>query len=823
VDTGPSYSSKVVTKWAFGIFVLVLGLLGIHRLSLKANLPFTYQFLDGKLIATQESAEGIHLGDEIITIDDRYVSSEFPLEFLLDGKSIGDTITVAVRSHGSAKHVPLSLVPAYPDSLYYVTSLILGIALWGTALFITLKKPGEKASSMGFWCLMLFALSIMTPPGSYAAGPRLIVYLISAAFGLSYAFGAAAFLHFVALFPASKWERPGLFLAIVYLLAGVIGGMSAATDILAIATDSLAMASLNEDWHTGLRVFLAVGLVGGLGILLHSYLTSKSEPEKRKIEWILWGSAVGVTPFLVLHIVPSLFLERGLVREEFAQAFFILVPISIAIAIVKYHAFDIQVIIGRSIVYGLLTGVVVGFYFLVVAGASLLLRRIVGEAETFFSIIAACGVALLFNPARHRIQNLVDRTFYRIHYDFREALRAFTAEIKECVTLNQLGELIIKKIDELIPVERIALIILTEPGHRMRILAHRGFDLAAKHIPALHVDQITTDLKLPVANPLKVEPDVVLDTGMTPVLERWGISVAIPLSLPPKQIVGVIVLGDKRSGKRYTSSDLDLLSAAASQIALAVERLQLQEQLIVGEMEKRRLEELNQLKSEFVSSVSHELRTPLTSIRMFAETLLSRNLRSQKKRNEYLKIIQGESERLTRLINNILDFAKIERGVKQYTFAPTDVKAVLDDVMKSMEYQFEKLKFQVNVRLPRKVPEILADRDAVEEAVINLLSNAMKYSGKKRRIDVRLKVDADHVGIDVKDYGLGIPENEQSSIFDSFYRVREGEAKHVGGTGLGLALVKHIMDSHGGEVRVQSKLGKGSTFTLLFPIQRSAE
>ncbi|MEK6571696.1 MAG: histidine kinase dimerization/phospho-acceptor domain-containing protein, partial [Bacteroidota bacterium] len=388
-----------------------------------------------------------------------------------------------------------------------------------------------------------------------------------------------------------------------------------------------------------------------------------------------------------------------------------------------YHIFDIEVIIRRSVAYTLLTGLVVALYFALVLGGSHLLRGVIGPSEHLASLFAAIGVALLFNPARHRIQDFVDRTFYRVNYDFREAIRSLNNEIKESITLSQLGQLIIERIEALIPVERIGLIVLTEPGHRMKVVAHKGFDLAAKHIPSFHLDQVTTTMELPVSRPEKVESGVTIDMGMVDALERWGVSLALPLTLLPKQIVGVIVLGDKRSGAKYSSNDIDLLTTIASQVALAVERLQLQEQLIVGEMEKKRLEELNALKSEFVSSVSHELRTPLTSIQMFAETLRTRNVKSPRKRNEYLKIIQGESERLTRLINNVLDFARIERGIKQYTFEAMNVKEVLQDVLKSMEYQFNKLKFQVTTRIPKKVPQIEADRDAVAEAIINLLSN----------------------------------------------------------------------------------------------------
>lgn len=809
------------TIWrAFALFVLVVGILGIHRLFLRVTLPFEFRAIIGNVRATTDFESDVHALDIIRSIDGVKVNSESQVEFLLDGREIGDVVTISIFSEGAFKQIEISLIKSYPDYLFILVSLLIGLAFWGTAVFIMVKKPDERAPSVLFWALMLFALSIMTSLGNYSARPLFIGYLIRVVHEISYILAVPAFIHFTLIFPQQKWRRQGLILFVLYLLAVVIGIMLAVTQAVAIATKSPEGLTAYDSWRFGLNLYLVGGISGGLLILLHSSFKLANDYERKKVQWILWGTAVGVSPFLLLRALPELFLKPGFIKEEFALLFLLIIPVSFGIAVVKHHVFDIEVIIRRSIAYALLSGVVVAFYFAIVFIATLAFRGIVGESEHLVSLLAAFGIAILFNPVRHRIQDLVDRTFYRVHYDFKEAVRSLNAEIKESISLSQLAEVVIRRLNDLIPVERIALIVVSEPGHRMKVVAHQGFDLAAKHIPSLRVNQITTDMKRPVARPEKVEPGVLIDTGMVDVFERWGISLAFPLTLLPGQIVGVIVLGDKRSGARYSASDVDLLVTIASQVALAVERLQLQEQLIVGEMEKRRLEELNALKSEFVSSVSHELRTPLTSIQMFAETLRTRNVKSQKKRDEYLRIIQGESERLTRLINNILDFAKIEKGVKQYTLAPTNIKDILLEVLKSMEYQFEKMKFRVNARIPKRVPLIHADRDAVAEAVINLLSNAMKYSEKRRMIDIRLRRSGERLAIEVKDRGIGIPERELPNIFEKFYRVREGVASHAAGAGLGLGLVKHIMDAHRGEVRVQSAVGKGSTFTLLFPMKR---
>lgn len=807
-------------RWTAAFLVLVIGLLGIHRLTLKATLPFEFQQIGNAVIVAEDFGGELHAGDQITAIDGVSVSRDYQVEFLLDGKALGTSVTVSLFSGKQVELAVVRLVPAYPDHLFVFTSLLIGIIFWGIAVYAMVKKSNEKGPMLVFWTFMLFALAIMASIGNYSEEPHLISYLVRIAETMSYTFGIATLIHFASLFPRQKWSRPRLLVSLLYFPAIIIAAGLTITQLLAIANQSLSTLNVYQTWWWVHHVGLVLGIVSGLLLLLHSYVTLQGEAERKKIQWILSGAAAGTSPFLFLRVVPNLFGAPGLVREEVPMAFLLIIPVTFAIAVIKHHIFDIEVIIRRSFVYALLTGIVVGLYFAMVVTGTWLLRAVSGESEQLVSLLAALGIAVLFNPARHRIQNFVDRTFYRVHYDFRETVRTLNSEIKEVVSLDQLGQLIIHRLDTLILVERMALIVVTEPGHRMKVVAHRGFEVAAKHIPALQVDQITSDMKLPVARPEKVETGVGVDTGMVDVFERWGISLALPLTLQPKKVVGVIVVGDKRSRLKYSSFDLDLLLTIASQTALAVERLQLQQQLLLEEMEKKRLEELSTLKSEFVSSVSHELRTPLTSIQMFAETILTRKVKSQKKRDEYLRIIQGESERLTRLINNILDFAKIDKGIKQYTLEPTDLKAVLEHVLKSMRYQFDKMKFHVSVRLPKKVPLIDADRDAVEEAVINLLSNAMKYSDKNRRIEIRLSRNQADLALVVKDQGIGISDAELPSIFEKFYRARQGSAKYTAGAGLGLALVKHIMDAHGGEVKVQSKVGKGSLFTLLFPIKR---
>ncbi|MEX0893885.1 MAG: HAMP domain-containing sensor histidine kinase [Gemmatimonadota bacterium] len=224
-------------------------------------------------------------------------------------------------------------------------------------------------------------------------------------------------------------------------------------------------------------------------------------------------------------------------------------------------------------------------------------------------------------------------------------------------------------------------------------------------------------------------------------------------------------------------------------------------------------------RSRFVSGVSHELKTPLTSIRMFAETLRLRGGAAEPAlREEYLDTIVHESERLTRLINNVLDFSRIERGDMRYRPRPEALDEVIREALAAMRYPLEQADIRVHVSVEPDLPPCSVDRDALSQAVLNLLANAVKFSPTGSRIDVRLARAGSCAEIEVADQGRGVPPAERERIFQEFYRSADVEAEGIPGTGLGLSLVAHVARGHGGSVHVRSAPGGGSVFTLSLPL-----
>ncbi len=228
---------------------------------------------------------------------------------------------------------------------------------------------------------------------------------------------------------------------------------------------------------------------------------------------------------------------------------------------------------------------------------------------------------------------------------------------------------------------------------------------------------------------------------------------------------------------------------------------------------------LTQLKSDFVSNVSHEIRTPLALINMYSETLEMGRISSEEKKKEYYKVINTEANRLSRMVNNILNFNKIESGRREYHFASSSLNLEVESLVGNYRQHIDQKGFKIDLNLGTNLPDLKIDKEAVSEAIINMIDNAMKYSGDIKHIKIETVLREGFACVKIIDFGIGIAPADQTLVFDKFFRVSSGDlAYRAKGSGIGLSIVKHIMDAHQGKVELESKLGKGSCFSLYFPI-----
>jgi signal transduction histidine kinase len=229
--------------------------------------------------------------------------------------------------------------------------------------------------------------------------------------------------------------------------------------------------------------------------------------------------------------------------------------------------------------------------------------------------------------------------------------------------------------------------------------------------------------------------------------------------------------------------------------------------------------ELARMQSDFVSTISHEFKSPLTSIRQLAEMLQAGRIPSEERRQKYYDVLVEQSERLTLLTENVLSFARMEEGKKEFVYQSLDVEKLLEDIVSAFQERVTHEDMKLELQVDGPLPAIEADGPALSQAINNLIDNAVKYSGKAKKVIVRTFLEDSELAISVKDFGEGIKKEELEKVFERFYRAGDELTRTVKGSGLGLTLVKQIVEAHKGTVDVESERGQGSVFTIRLPLQ----
>ena len=228
----------------------------------------------------------------------------------------------------------------------------------------------------------------------------------------------------------------------------------------------------------------------------------------------------------------------------------------------------------------------------------------------------------------------------------------------------------------------------------------------------------------------------------------------------------------------------------------------------------------SRMKSYFMSTVSHEFKSPLTSIRQVAEMLVRGRVTSPEKTQKYYTRILQQSERLSHLIDNILDFSKMEEGQKIFRFERANIIPVVKDMVESFQKHTEDQGFNISLTIPESLPYVVFDKAALEQVMHNLIDNACKYSGDSKSIEIKLLLKGNKIVINISDYGIGIRKEDQDKIFSRFYRAGEELSQTIKGSGIGLTIVKQIVEAHQGEITIESSPGKGSIFSVKLPLSQ---
>lgn len=774
-----------------GFVVLAVSLYGFNRLLHRPALPREI------------------LLSSIKQLDTIKITHKQDIEFILNQKSAGDRVRILSHIEGVPQEIDIELIPFYSQTPFPIVYLVIGLACFMIGLVVLILRPDDVMAQIFYLANLAFSGATIISIGFYCLKDEWISFVPGLLFLFLYALAPALLLHFTILFTRRKGKANWM---VIYAPAFVFASVLSALFLYSVVKTSIAHYRYYQAVYYFFRFYIVLYVAATGYWLVSDYKKALLMEKRAQIKWIIYGLFIGLGPFILLYKLPLLFNYTPLISDELSEVFFIFIPIAFAFAIIRFRLMDIELIINRSLVYSILTIFTVSVYLLCVRFLLEFVAHLVNIQETVVAVIATLAAASVFHPARRRIQRFVDKSFFRLSYDYRESIRSFNERAHRMADKNQLVDYFLTKVNKTLPLTSRGILVYSIQGSKKTLLISKeiGKKLKLFSTDAFSRHKISARRKA-------VHMEEGIDFSNESKLERAGLELVLPLPFRSLTLEGVLFFGKKKSEERYTFDDLDLLHSLADGLALNLERITLQEEVILERAEKHKLDELSRMKTEFIATVSHELRTPMSSIQGLSEMLQDKKIKDKAREEELLGVMTAECSRLTRFVHNILDIGKIEQGLKTYNFSKTDIQGVIDEAVSLFLVNLNKQGFVLHREIPEKPVSLMIDRDAIKQALTNLIDNAINYSKDEREITLRLIENRDSVEVQILDKGIGISEEDQKKIFDDFYRSSEAIQRSPKGVGLGLRIVKHIMEAHRGEVRVQSELGKGSLFSLVFP------
>jgi len=590
---------------------------------------------------------------------------------------------------------------------------------------------------------------------------------------------------------------------------------------------------------TGIVDFAYLGLsaVFGLVMMGHAYATTPKSIEKRQLQWTMLGLAAAVL-VVAVDLVLTVVSAHDQLEEYILIIVFLLLPFSFALAILRYRLWDLDVVLSRSAVYGLLTAGLAALYLLLITAISSVLGdALAAVGYPFVLFVSALSVGILFNPARAWLQSLIDRAFFRQQVDYQRALARWSEELSTSLRFADLAHLLLDEVPTHLLIREAWLLVLDERESRLEALMQQGrgghtaqpegadADVEGQIDPRALSIQVrsptTTNLARPGTVLLLYEDGDQADAAEVRgdlVLVGWrqaGVRLVLPL-LSGEKLVGVYLLGEKLSGDVYQRQELDLLRTLTNQAAVAITNARLYEEIhaFSRDLEVKVQERTKELR-DFLSVVCHELNTPITAVRGFTDLLLDGKAGSlTTKQDEYLTRVSGNVGSLMRLVDDLADVSKIENGRLTVRLEPLNLQQVVAAAVSSLMEDIKKKDQQVTVSMPAEDCIVRGDPQRLAQILINLLSNAYRYTPAGGQIQIAAKRVNDSVGIKVSDTGIGIQPDDLDRIFERFYRSPDPFVQEQSGTGLGLSITKSLVELHGSQLQVESVVGQGSTFSF---------
>lgn len=764
------------------------------------------------------------VSDRIVEVNGKEVSSPEDIYRVIDGSPVGTLVDYRIsRDYGSIElSIPTMKFTLGNFLFLFGVIYTVGLIFLVVGACVYFLKPCLYSSKVFFIFCSLVGLWFVT---SFHSQSTYLFNLLDKLAFVGFIYCPVFGIYLAFIFPSSS-----LFLGkkhyIVFLIAFVFSTFLFISNFIYFDSYNIWKGIYSLTW-----LYLVLGSLMLPVSSVITYFKESSALEKQRAQVILLGSFLGL--FLPALGGISIVVFKANIPFNLLALPVVFFPISIAYAIVKHKLFDIDVIIQKALVYGVLTGVVVGISVLMVLGFNVLFANYGGwRSPVFFAILSAFLVIAL-NPFKARIQNLIDSTFFRAKYDYRRTIEEMSFAMTSLLNIDEIASKIISTIERTMFSNSVSIILFDQNSGDYRVYA--GSEGVYGTYSIKEDSELITSLKRYRQEIFK--EDLIADERymkyrdtLMRFFNDFNAALFIPMFFK-RELIGILSLGEKRSGLSYNSQDIKLLRILANQSAIAIENAFA---FKLVEDYARKLEEANRglreaqaqlIQAEKMSAIghlaagiAHEIRNPLNIIegaRYYLSQIIDGENSEQAR--EYLDYIKHEIDRTNRLIDNLLNFSRSEPP----HFEPLNINSILENALVLIRKQLSDNGIRLITNLSPDVPRIMGDPNQLWQVFINILMNAiqsMPYGSGELQIDTGLyNGSSDRVFISFKDTGVGIDEEDLPKIFDPFFTKKDT------GTGLGLSISYKIIESHEGRIIASSEKGKGTTFIVELPINHTFE
>jgi signal transduction histidine kinase len=871
----------VKTRHKIGLTILLLGaialgLWGISLVWVRSDVPFKWENRGDEVVVIQSLAPAglLMIGDVVLSIGPHFLRNGEEIEFALDGTRAGDRVSARLRRGEQEISTTLTL-RRRNTWRYAIVNLILGLFIVLIGVWVFFNKSREKPARIFLGLALSLGLAILISTARLPAGTKPWAYILPVVYWFIYPLFPAFFVHFVAIFPREKLVRRSRFVRRLLIYGPAI--------IFIILLQSHHLPALLggnlEDFRAYYRLFnfhrfyIVFFFLAAMAALIHSYWAAQSGSEKDKVRWILWGLAMGCAPFIVLWSIPLAFGAAPLVPEEITSLALLIAPVSFAVAIVKYNFFDIDAVINRSLVYGFLSGGIIGVYLLLSGLAGHFMTTMSPEANRTVAVLCTLAAAALFNPAKQKIQNFVDRTFYRAKYNYRLTTKEFSQLMTSARTQSEALNALMSHIHAAVPLEKMAVLAAFQGQHE--ILAHHKIAGEDRALLVSDSGKEMLQAALAQAAGVMIEGAAVPSAELAPNLERRHFEMLLPVAVSAGEW-GALLLGRKLSGNKYSEEDVELFLALAAEAFGAVTRIRFQEAAVQERAEREKLEALNRLKDEknrelelknaeivraqeklvmqeklaslgqLTAGIAHEIKNPLNFVNNFAalSVELAKELREKLERRraksegrddfadieEILDLLVQNAEKINHhgqradgIVKSMMQHARGSSGQRE----PADINQLLDDAVNLVYHGMRANDASFNITIEKDYDETISKLEVVPQDLsrvfLNIVNNACfaAHQKKKENLDgfsptlfVATQNFGDKIEIRIRDNGNGIPAEIREKIFNPFFTTKPTGQ----GTGLGLSISHDIIvQQHHGEIKVETEEGKFTEFVVRLP------